>query len=275
MGMALPVLVGREREAAAVASSLGRATRHSRVTPAGGGQASARRVWRPRQEIPIRPSGRSPDRTAIADESHVTNGGMSCQPYRQIPMKLCPTALPCHSRRMLPRPSHSRAGRPGPCRPGPRHPRSGHHPGRTVRRGHVRRGESGGLDGRGGTGNQPAPAGEPFASTRLRSGAGSGRPARPRRAGRRCQRRGGAGAAAGAGAPAGAGDPAAAGAVPRRGPALSPDWDAQVRNLYRGLLDCLDITVTVDVLAGTSAGGVNAALLGLSSAAGADLARAA
>jgi predicted acylesterase/phospholipase RssA len=57
------------------------------------------------------------------------------------------------------------------------------------------------------------------------------------------------------------------------GRAASPaGWDAQVRNLYRQLLDCLDITVTVDVLAGTSAGGVNAALLGLSSAAGADLA---
>jgi predicted acylesterase/phospholipase RssA len=33
------------------------------------------------------------------------------------------------------------------------------------------------------------------------------------------------------------------------------------------------LTVTVDVLAGTSAGGINAALLGLSSAAGADLAK--
>ena len=59
---------------------------------------------------------------------------------------------------------------------------------------------------------------------------------------------------------------------PGHGPASPVDWDTQVRNLYRGLLDCLDITVTVDVLAGTSAGGVNAALLGLSSAAGADLA---
>ena len=49
-------------------------------------------------------------------------------------------------------------------------------------------------------------------------------------------------------------------------------WDAQVRDRYRRLLDCLDLTVTVDVLAGTSAGGINAALLGLSSAAGADLA---
>ncbi len=74
------------------------------------------------------------------------------------------------------------------------------------------------------------------------------------------------------GPPAGAGTPAEAGTGPRRGPASPADWDAQVRNLYRGLLDCLDITVTVDVLAGTSAGGVNAALLGLSSAAGSDLA---
>ena len=37
MGMALPVLVGREREAAAVASSLGRAAAVPRVTPAGEG----------------------------------------------------------------------------------------------------------------------------------------------------------------------------------------------------------------------------------------------
>jgi patatin-related protein len=69
---------------------------------------------------------------------------------------------------------------------------------------------------------------------------------------------------------AGAGD--AAGAEAGHGLASPARWDAQVRNLYQGLLDCLDITVTVDVLAGTSAGGVNAALLGLSSAAGADLA---
>ena len=74
--------------------------------------------------------------------------------------------------------------------------------------------------------------------------------------------------AAAAGGPAGDG----AGATPGRRPASPASWDTQVRNLYRGLLDCLDITVTVDVLAGTSAGGVNAALLGLSSAAGADLA---
>lgn len=51
-----------------------------------------------------------------------------------------------------------------------------------------------------------------------------------------------------------------------------PDLDGQSRNLYRKLLQVLDVSVTVDVLSGTSAGGINAALLGLSSAAGADLA---
>ena len=50
------------------------------------------------------------------------------------------------------------------------------------------------------------------------------------------------------------------------------DWDGQSRQLYRKLLQVLDVSVTVDVLSGTSAGGINAALLGLSSAAGADLA---
>ncbi len=49
-------------------------------------------------------------------------------------------------------------------------------------------------------------------------------------------------------------------------------WDAQARALYRDLLDLLDVTITVDVLSGTSAGGINAALLGMSSAGGADLA---
>ena len=44
MGMALPVLVGREREAAAVASSLGRAARPSRVTPAGATHVTPREV---------------------------------------------------------------------------------------------------------------------------------------------------------------------------------------------------------------------------------------
>ena len=53
----------------------------------------------------------------------------------------------------------------------------------------------------------------------------------------------------------------------------TPDWDAQTRDLYLRLLRLLDVKVTVDVLSGTSAGGINAALLGLSSAAGVDLAR--
>ena len=81
--------------------------------------------------------------------------------------------------------------------------------------------------------------------------------------------------------PAGGTAGAAAGADPgvrTRSPGADPgapgatDWDGRSRDLYLRLLRCLDLTVTVDVLAGTSAGGVNAALLGLSSAAGADLA---
>jgi patatin-related protein len=56
----------------------------------------------------------------------------------------------------------------------------------------------------------------------------------------------------------------------RSGPRL-PDRDSPCRELYLGLLRLLDMTVTVDVLSGTSAGGINAALLGLSSAAGVDL----
>lgn len=51
-----------------------------------------------------------------------------------------------------------------------------------------------------------------------------------------------------------------------------PSWDARARALYRNLLELLDVTITVDVLSGTSAGGINAALLGMSSAGGADLA---
>lgn len=47
--------------------------------------------------------------------------------------------------------------------------------------------------------------------------------------------------------------------------------DAAVRTLYQNLLGLLDGTVTVDVLSGTSAGGINAALLGMSSADGLDL----
>jgi patatin-related protein len=51
-----------------------------------------------------------------------------------------------------------------------------------------------------------------------------------------------------------------------------PGRDARIRALYRNLLELLDVTITVDVLSGTSAGGINAALLGMSSAGGADLA---
>jgi patatin-related protein len=72
---------------------------------------------------------------------------------------------------------------------------------------------------------------------------------------------GSAGAGAGIGR-AGDGRPGAAG---------PPDWDGQCRRLYLALLNLLNVTVTMDVLSGTSAGGINAALLGLSSAAGVDL----
>jgi len=48
-------------------------------------------------------------------------------------------------------------------------------------------------------------------------------------------------------------------------------WDVKCRELYLRLLKLLDVTVTTDVLSGTSAGGINAALLGLSSATGVDL----
>ena len=47
--------------------------------------------------------------------------------------------------------------------------------------------------------------------------------------------------------------------------------DDQCRELYRSLLDLLDVTITTDVLSGTSAGGINAALLGLASVTGLDL----
>jgi patatin-related protein len=55
------------------------------------------------------------------------------------------------------------------------------------------------------------------------------------------------------------------------GAGAAPNWDDQCRDRYRRLLELLNVTVTVDVLSGTSAGGINAALLGLSSAAGVDL----
>ena len=57
----------------------------------------------------------------------------------------------------------------------------------------------------------------------------------------------------------------------RPGGGQAVDFDARCRGLYWGLLRLLNATVTVDVLSGTSAGGFNAALLGLSSAAGVNL----
>src|SRR5579871_203570 len=36
------------------------------------------------------------------------------------------------------------------------------------------------------------------------------------------------------------------------------DWDDKCRQLYLNLIDRLDVTVTTDVLSGTSAGGINA-----------------
>jgi patatin-related protein len=51
----------------------------------------------------------------------------------------------------------------------------------------------------------------------------------------------------------------------------TPTWDARCRDLYLRLLRLLNVTVTMDVLSGTSGGAINAALLGLSSAAGVDL----
>jgi patatin-related protein len=48
--------------------------------------------------------------------------------------------------------------------------------------------------------------------------------------------------------------------------------DTAVRELYRKLLDLVHVDVSVDVLAGTSAGGINAALLGLAAVGRCDLA---
>ncbi len=70
---------------------------------------------------------------------------------------------------------------------------------------------------------------------------------------------------------AGAGLDARPGADDQPGGGPDPKWDNRCRDLYQGLLELLNVTVTTDVLSGTSAGGINAALLGLSSAAGVDL----
>lgn len=49
-------------------------------------------------------------------------------------------------------------------------------------------------------------------------------------------------------------------------PAGRSESDRQVCELYRRLLDLLDVRVSLDVLSGTSAGGINAALLGMANA---------
>jgi hypothetical protein len=56
-------------------------------------------------------------------------------------------------------------------------------------------------------------------------------------------------------------------------PSVSPvaGWDNEYRQLYLRLLRLLNVTVTTIVLSRTSAGGINAALLGLFSAAGVDM----
>ena len=58
------------------------------------------------------------------------------------------------------------------------------------------------------------------------------------------------------------------GEVPVPPPAAPPDGSLalRVRDLYGQLLDLVDVTASVDVLSGTSAGGVNAAVLGLANA---------
>lgn len=54
--------------------------------------------------------------------------------------------------------------------------------------------------------------------------------------------------------------------IPEHDSAVPADPDAQVEDLYLRLLELMDTIVDVDVLAGTSAGGINAALLGLARA---------
>lgn len=58
------------------------------------------------------------------------------------------------------------------------------------------------------------------------------------------------------------------GEIPVPSAAAPPDGslDMRVRDLYGQLLDLVDVTASVDVLSGTSAGGINAAVLGLANA---------
>jgi patatin-related protein len=55
-------------------------------------------------------------------------------------------------------------------------------------------------------------------------------------------------------------------AVPPPGGPPEGSLALEVRDLYRRLLDLVDVTATIDVLSGTSAGGINAAVLGLANA---------
>src|SRR5207244_2299572 len=55
-------------------------------------------------------------------------------------------------------------------------------------------------------------------------------------------------------------------------PTAADSADQRLRLLYLRLLDLLDVTVSIDMLSGTSAGGINAALLGLAHARRLDLA---
>lgn len=58
---------------------------------------------------------------------------------------------------------------------------------------------------------------------------------------------------------------------PTAPPTTTTGPDAEVRDLYVRLLDLLDVTVSIDMLSGTSAGGINGALLGLARARSKDL----
>jgi patatin-related protein len=60
-------------------------------------------------------------------------------------------------------------------------------------------------------------------------------------------------------------------AVPPPGGPPQGSLALQVRDLYRQLLELVDVTTSVDVLSGTSAGGINAAVLGLANARRLDL----
>jgi patatin-related protein len=66
------------------------------------------------------------------------------------------------------------------------------------------------------------------------------------------------------------GDPGESSVPPPAGPPAG-SLALQVRDLYQRLLELVDVTASVDVLSGTSAGGINAAVLGLANARRLDL----